>query len=140
MAVATTLDASGIPHGLTINSFTSLSLNPPLVLFCLDRTAQTLATFEGSKSFVINILEQSQRELSQRFASRQPDRFDGIPWRRGLSGAPVLPGSLAILECHLREVLDGGDHRIFVGEVVAVEADEGAPLLYFSGRYRQLDE
>ncbi len=140
VAVATTVDEAGIPHGLTINSFTSVSLDPLLVLFCVDRAAQALAVFEGSNSFVINILDQSQRDISRQFATRQEDRFDGLLWRRGVSGAPVLNQSLAILECRRHSVLDGGDHRIFLGEVIAVEAGDGDPLLYFAGRYRQLAE
>lgn len=140
VAIATTLDPAGTPCGLTINSFSSVSLDPPLILFCLDRTSQAVDAFSASSSFVINILDRSQRDLSQRFARRQEDRFDGLEWRRGLSGAPVLPHCLAVLECRRHAVLEGGDHLIFVGEVVSVDARDGDPLLYFAGRYRQLGE
>ena len=136
----TTFDAEGHPHGLTINSFTSVSLAPPLVLFCLDRASQARGAFETSASFVINILYQSQRELSHRFASREDERFTGLDYRKGTSGAPVLAECLASLDCERHSIVDGGDHLIFVGRVVSVEVREGDPLLYFAGRYRQLAE
>lgn len=138
VAIVTTLDAGGAPCGLTVNSFTSVSLEPPLVLFCLDRGSQALAAFEQANSFVVNILDEAQRELSQRFATRQDDRFAGIDYRLGVSGAPVLADSLAILECRRHAVLDGGDHLVFLGQVIDVSARDGDPLLYFAGRYRQL--
>lgn len=134
------MDPGGSPCGLTINSFSSVSLDPPLVLFCLDRSSQALGSFQAASSFVINLLDQSQRELSQRFAARAGDRFAGQEWRRGISGAPVLPNSLAVIECVRHTVLDGGDHVIFLGEAISVEARDGDPLLYFAGRYRQLGE
>ena len=138
VAIATTMDSSGSPCGLTISSFSSVSLHPPLVLFCIDRASQVLGAFEESKSFVINILNESQRDLAQRFATRQNDRFGGLEFRRGISGAPVIPHSLAVIECRRHQVLDGGDHRIFLGEVLSVDAADGDPLLYFASRYRQL--
>ncbi len=138
VAIATTMDSSDSPCGLTISSFSSVSLDPPLVLFCIDRTSQVIAAFEASDTFVINILDQSQRELSQRFATRQEDRFGGLEFRRGVSGAPVIPHSLAVIECRRHAVLDGGDHRIFLGEVLSADTFDGDPLLYFAGRYRQL--
>lgn len=138
VAIVTTLDAAGAPYGVTVNSFTSVSLDPPLVLFCLDRGAQALAAFSANNPFVINILDQSQRDLSQRFAARLPDRFAGLDYRTGLTGAPILHGSLAILECRHQAALDGGDHLIFVGQVLSVEACDGDPLLYFAGAYRHL--
>ena len=138
VAIATTMDSGGTPCGLTISSFSSVSLDPPLVLFCIDRASQVLGAFEQAESFVINILDHSQRELSQRFATRQDDRFGGIAFRRGVSGAPVIPHSLAVIECRRQRVLDGGDHRIFLGEVLSIDAVDGDPLLYFAGRYRHL--
>ena len=108
------------------------------MLFCIDRASQVLGAFEASETFVINILAQSQRDLSQRFAMRQEDRFGGLEFRRGISGAPILPHSLAIIECRRHRVLDGGDHRIFLGEVLCVDTTDNDPLLYFAGRYRQL--
>lgn len=138
VAIVTTLDSNANPCGLTINSFSSVSLHPPLVLFCLDRSSQALLAFESSNSFIINILDDSQSHLSQHFASRQDDRFVGIPYHSGLSGAPIFPASLAVIECRRQAVLDGGDHLIFIGLVLAVHTRDGDPLLYFSGRYRQL--
>ncbi|MBY0504711.1 MAG: flavin reductase family protein [Bryobacteraceae bacterium] len=138
IAVVTTLDAGGAPVGLTVNSFTSVSLDPPLVLFCLDRASQALPSFANANAFSINILEESQRDLSQRFAAREADRFAGLSYRLGTLGAPVLPGVLAVLECRRHAVLEGGDHLIFLGEVIAADAGDGQPLLYFGGRYRLL--
>ena len=138
VAVVTTLDPQGAPSGLTVNSFSSVSLDPPLVLFCLDRGSQVLAPFESCTSFVINILTESQQHLSQRFASSDEGRFTGIDHRPGFTGAPVLPDALAVIECRRQAVLDGGDHLIFLGEVVAVQSRQGDPLLYFAGRYRHL--
>ncbi len=134
------MDLDGNPHGLTINSFSSVSLAPPLVLFCLDRASQARTAFETSISFVVNILYKSQRDLSHRFATRQDERFTGIDYRVGTLGAPVLTHSLANLECRRHSIIDGGDHIIFLGEVVEVSARDGDPLLYFAGRYRQLGE
>ena len=140
VAIVTTLDTAGSPCGLTVNSFSSVSLSPPLVLFCLDRAAHTLPAFLESNHFVINILDQSQRDLSQRFAGRQEERFAGLDYRHGVSGSPVLTGALAVIECRRQQVLDGGDHFIFLGQVLSVDAREGDPLLYFAGRYRHLGE
>jgi flavin reductase (DIM6/NTAB) family NADH-FMN oxidoreductase RutF len=138
VAIVTTMDGDGNPHGLTINSFSSVSLDPPLVLFCLDRASQTRTAFETSISFVVNILYKSQRDLSHRFATRQDERFTGLRYREGTLGAPVLTDCLANLECRRHAIIDGGDHIILIGEVVQVSTREGEPLLYFAGRYRQL--
>lgn len=138
VVVATVVDSAGGPHGLTVNSFTSVSLDPPLVLFCIDLRAAVLPHFQAASHFAINVLASHQRDLSNRFASKPDQRFDGVAWRPGETGAPVLDGCIAHLECLVRQVMEGGDHLIFLGEVVAAESPGGDPLLYFSSRYQSL--
>lgn len=140
VAIVTTTDANGTPHGLTINSFSSVSLHPPLILFCLDRASQARTAFETSTSFVINILYRDQRDLSHRFATRKDERFTGLEFETGQCGSPVLTDCLASIECERHSIIDGGDHLVFIGRAIAVEARDGDPLLYFSGRYRHLGE
>jgi len=139
VAVAAAPGRGGPAAGVTVNSFTSVSLDPPLVLFCLDRSAQSLEAFEGADHFAVSVLAEDQRELSVRFASQAPDRFDGVRTTPGLGGAPVLEGCLAAVECRRHALHDGGDHVILVGLVERVRhAAGGRPLLYFRGRYARL--
>ncbi|HZH27176.1 MAG TPA: flavin reductase family protein [Azospirillaceae bacterium] len=139
IAVVTTTDGTGAPIGLTVNSFTSVSLDPPLVLFCIDRGTQCLEAFAQTGRFAVNILEEGQRAISARFASPVADRFDRVEYTPGLGGCPLLAGCLSTLECELRAVHDGGDHVILVGEVVRLaHAGGGRPLLYFRGAYAEL--
>jgi flavin reductase (DIM6/NTAB) family NADH-FMN oxidoreductase RutF len=138
VAIATVLDEFGVPHGLTINSFTSVSLDPPLVLICIDYRSAILQRFRRASHFGINVLTAMQRDLSNRFATKPDDRFDGITWQAGLSGVPLIEGSLANFECLNRQVVESGDHAIFIGEVVAAESNTGEPLLFFDSSYRLL--
>jgi flavin reductase (DIM6/NTAB) family NADH-FMN oxidoreductase RutF len=142
VAIATVTGRDGKPHGLTVNSFTSVSLHPPLVLICIAHKAATHGPFASAASFIINILRDAQEDLSARFASSHSNRFDGVDWRAGANGAPVLAGSLAVLECEMRERIDAGDHTMFLGEVrhaaCADQAEASAPLVYFSGKYAKL--
>ncbi|MDB5444862.1 MAG: Flavin reductase, partial [Phenylobacterium sp.] len=118
VTVVTTLDEMGAPIGLTANSFTSVSLDPPLILFCLAKTSGSLDAFSGARGFAVNVLHIGQQPASSRFTRRDGPRFDGIPWQAGEeSGAPMLTGSLASFDCLRQAVHDGGDHLIFVGEV-----------------------
>jgi flavin reductase (DIM6/NTAB) family NADH-FMN oxidoreductase RutF len=135
VAIATTLDSEGGPHGLTINSFTSVSLDPPMVLICVSRHSRVLPHFAGASHFAVNVLAAGQRAISDRFALRVDQRFDGVEWSAGRSGAPLIGGALAALECRVERILDGGDHQIFLGEVVEVRVNGGEPLLYFDSRY-----
>jgi flavin reductase (DIM6/NTAB) family NADH-FMN oxidoreductase RutF len=121
-----------------VNSFTSVSLDPPLVLICIAKTATPYSAFVASKSFVINVLREDQIDLSQHFASSKSDRFEGVAWHEGVHGAPVLDGVLAVLECAVYSSFDAGDHTVFVGQVERAEAHEGTPLLYFASAYRKL--
>ena len=139
VTVVTTLGDDGRPVGLTANSFTSVSLDPPLVLFCLDRRSTSLAAFEAAERFAVNVLHAGQEAVSARFSRREPDRFAGTAWRAGLAGVPLLEDAAAVFECARETVLDGGDHRIFIGRVEAIACDGSYdPLIFFQGRYRSV--
>jgi flavin reductase (DIM6/NTAB) family NADH-FMN oxidoreductase RutF len=138
ITVATVLDADGAPHGMTANSFTSVSLNPPLILFCVDNDCNLLGLFRNHSHFGINILAEGQEALSNRFARRGEDRFSAVEWEPGATGVPLIPGALGHLECALVEAVSAGDHYIFIGEVVRCECREGEPLVYYGSRYRGL--
>jgi flavin reductase (DIM6/NTAB) family NADH-FMN oxidoreductase RutF len=138
VTIATVLDASGVPHGLTVNSFTSVSLAPPLVLICIDYSSNVLPLFRGARHYGINVLAADQQELSTRFATRGQDRFDGVDWTPGRTGVPLIPGVLAQIECAVRNVIEAGDHAVFLAEVVRVEHQPGRPLLYFDSGYGRL--
>ena len=138
VSVTTVEGADGVPQGLTVNSFTSVSLAPPLVLVCIDKAADTHSHFLAANGFAINILAEEQIDLSRHFATFAGDRFDGISWQPGLHGAPILEGVLASLECAMHARFDGGDHTIFVGQVERVTVHPRTPLVYFAGAYRKL--
>ena len=136
VTVVTTVDGDGSPWGLTVSAFSSLSLDPPLCLFCLDHRAGSLATFRASRKFAVNVLSDGQEEISNRFASRRDDKFADLDWQKGPTlGCPVFADVLAWTECEVTEILPGGDHDIFVGKLVRVQAGDGKPLLYFNGAY-----
>lgn len=138
VAIATVSDDSGSPHGLTINSFTSVSLQPPLVLICIDYRANVLKPFLRASHYGLNILRDSQQDISNRFAYRAEDRFTGVAWKAGETGVPLIDGSLAAMECATKQIIEGGDHTIFLAEVVAVHTSSGDPLLYFNSRYHRI--
>lgn len=138
ITVVTTLDHDRNPHGLTVNSFTSVSLNPPLVLVCIDYRAKILETFRRAEQFGINVLSEGQRDVSQAFARRGENRFQGVEWNAGESGVPLLPGALAWLECSLVNAVDAGDHAILIARVNRAACHEGRPLLYFASAYEHL--
>ena len=133
-----TTEHEGRLYGMTVASFASLSLQPPLVLVCIEKSVKTHEAIAGSKKFAVNILAEGQGEVSNRFASRAEDKFAGLDVSRGTLGVPLLPGALTTLECRLYDQLPGGDHSIFIGEVVAVTTAEGAPLLCFRSGYREI--
>lgn len=138
ITIVTACDAQGVPHGLTVNSFTSVSLAPPLVLFCLGKSSTSLDAMLSVNSFAINILSDKQEVISSRFASRLEDRFSGVDWRPGQTGSPLLEGALATLDCRKHQTIEAGDHYILIGEVLATTMHEGDPLLYFASKYRRL--
>ncbi len=138
VCVLTTCTPDGRPHGLTVNSFTSLSLDPPLVMAAIARVSAYLAAFESSGFFAVNILTEEQRPLSIRFARREEGRFNGLPWNAGVTGSPVFEGTLGVIECRTVQWLDAGDHRVMVGQAVAAVVRHGRPLLYFESGYASL--
>lgn len=121
--------------GLTANAFASLSLNPPLVLVAIDHRAHSYEKLKASRTYAVNILRSTQQEVSARFAKPGPKDFAGLALTTAETGAPILTDSLAWLDCRVSAILPGGDHDIFVGEIVAGEFHEGEPLLYFAGKY-----
>ena len=123
-------------HGLTANSFTSVSLDPPLVLFSLSRTADCFDAFEQSDYFAINVLRSDQESLSNRFATKDIDKWSEVRWRPGHGDCPLLDGVIATFECRVTTRYEGGDHVIYVGEVLRFDqSPEGEPLAFFRGRY-----
>lgn len=139
IAVVTAIDPDGHPVGLTVNSFSAVSLNPPLVLWCLDNGSHNLEAFRRASHHAITILAADQQDLSNRFATWPTDRFAGLPWQPGLGGAPLLPGACASFEVANETAHLAGDHTVFIGRVERfTEAPDRAPLLYFGGGYRHL--
>lgn len=126
--------------GMTANAVASLSLTPPLVLVAVDKTALFHAALTEGRCFAMNILTEQQEALSRRFAQRGPKDFSDLQLTTAVTGAPVLIDALAYVDCRLYTVLPGGDHDIFVGEIVAGEARDGRPLLYYCGQYARLAE
>jgi flavin reductase (DIM6/NTAB) family NADH-FMN oxidoreductase RutF len=139
VTVVTARAPAGPLRGLTATAVASLSLDPPLVLACVDHASDTHDAIRESEAFAISVLAEDGERLSRRFADAPVDeKFEGVAYRTEETGAPVLDAALAWVDCRLRHDYDGGDHTIFVGEVVAGDAVEGAPLLYFRGGYGRL--
>lgn len=142
VTVVSTRTAEGEPYGLTVNSFTSVSLDPPLVLACLDNASSGIEHFEASTTFAVSLLASDQEDVSVHFSTAGTDRA-GSRYRDGTLGLPLIRGALAALECRVRERLSGGDHTILIGAVthVHLEPDAGprSPLVYQGGRYFALD-
>lgn len=141
IAVVTTTTPDQRPFGLTINAFSSLSLAPPLVLFCLTRTCRFYTNLSHQPSFTFNILNASQQALAEHFARPyQGDKWDHIEFEWGNNGCPSLKNALATIECQKHAIYPGGDHDIILGAVKHLESkQEGEPLLYFSGQYKHID-
>jgi len=135
VVVITTTMENGRPVGMTANSFTSVSLNPPLVSINVDHHAAMQQHMARAERFAINILESRQEALSRRFAEEHPDRFDGVGYRMSDGGYALLDGALAVLECVRHIAYVAGDHMIVVGEVTGGSVSEGRPLLYYRGGY-----
>ena len=129
----------GVPAGLTVNSFTSVSLDPPLLLVCIAKESASAAALTQASHFAINVLQTGQKPDSIRFSTRDEDRFGTTRWACGEAGAPILEESLGVFECERYAVYDGGDHQILVGKVIKASFDGRLdPLLYFRGKYRRL--
>jgi len=139
VTVVTTRDNENRLHGITVSSFCSVSLSPPLILVCIDQEAGSHHAFEQSRAFVVNILREDQQYLSDRFASQLPDKFAGVKCRAGIENLPVLEEALVNLECRLVNAHDNGDHTIYIGEIIVSTVNEGKPLVYFQGDYRKIE-
>lgn len=139
VAIVTAMDPEGHPIGLTVNSFSAVSLQPPLVLWCLDNGSHNLAAFRRASHHAINILSSDQEELSNRFATWPTDRFAGLAWQPGAGGAPVLSGCCATFEIANDTAHLAGDHTVFIGRVEKfAEQPALPPLLFHAGKYRRL--
>ena len=138
IAVITTTDDAGVPHGMTVNSFTSVSLDPPIVLVCIDQRATILPNLTVGRALAVNILAEEQTEVSSRFARKTEDRFENLDWASSAAGNPVLAGSLALFECVVSNSIKVGDHYVVLAQVRSVEFQEGRPLLYFDSGYETL--
>ncbi|MCU0804785.1 MAG: flavin reductase family protein [Burkholderiales bacterium] len=139
VTVVTTLAPDGAPVGITVNSFASLSLDPPLVLWALNVRSPKLAAFDAASRFAVNVLRDSQIDLSRRFASRHPNLFDGVETKPGLGGVPLVSGVAAHIQCRAHARHEGGDHVILVGRVERFDFHERTrPLVFRAGRYHVL--
>jgi len=139
VTIVTAIGPDGLPIGLTANSFTSVSLDPPLLLVCIANNANSAAVLRDATHFAINVLQIGQQPTSNRFASKALDRFAATPWTPGVTGAPVLTGSLSAFECARHAIHEGGDHFLLIGHVVRASFEPRRdPLLYFRGKYRRL--
>jgi flavin reductase (DIM6/NTAB) family NADH-FMN oxidoreductase RutF len=143
VAVITSADGDSL-HGMTANAISSLSLDPVLLLICVDKTAHTYQAVQASQAFAVNVLGEHQETLSRLFAKHDdspPGTLRGQTFRKGQTGTPILTDCLAFLECRVVNMIDGGDHSIFLGEVVdeAVVNQDLAPLIFYRGGYRSLD-
>jgi flavin reductase (DIM6/NTAB) family NADH-FMN oxidoreductase RutF len=128
----------GSPQGLTVNSFTSVSMEPPTVLVCINRSAGVYPHFKDVTHFAVNILAASQGTLCEAFSRKKHERFEGVAWHAGEGGAPVLEGALAVLECEVIRREDAGGHTVLFGEVHKAHSHAGEPLVYFRGAARTL--
>jgi flavin reductase ActVB len=140
ITVVTSRGSAGEFHGITVSAFCSVSLDPPLILVCIEKTTGSHEAINETKVFAVNILGAGQDDLSERFSLPMADKFSGIDLETGSGGVPLLPEALVVLECGLRSAYDGGDHTIFVGEVEDVAIRDGKPLVYFHGLYRDLHD
>lgn len=138
VTVITTSSGEG-DHGTTASAVSSLSMEPPMLLVCLNRTSRTQAAVLDSGVFAVNILGEDQGDVAWRFAGRTPDKFDGIPLVRGVTGAPLIRDALAQIECEVRETVSGGTHTVFLAEVKRASGREGPPLTYFRGKFGRLE-
>lgn len=140
VTIVTCRTSNGARIGLTVNSFNALSLEPPIVLWSLRLASPSLAAFDDARHFAINVLSEAQVDLSRRFASAVPAKFDEGQWGQGIAGVPVLAGCAATFECELVSHQVAGDHRLYLGRVIAAASQPVPPLVYHAGRYHLLGE
>jgi len=136
VTIVTSITADGRPHGLTATAVCSVSLDPPLVLVCVDRNSQTLEVVRASRRYALNLLRSTHRSTSDRFAGSDGLKFEALEWKPAPGGSPLLPGALAWVECEVESSVEAGDHTVFIGRVTAGQiGDGGDPLVHFRGRY-----
>src|SRR5215204_3317853 len=135
VTIVTAMAADGRPYGVTCNSFASVSLNPPLVLWSLGTFSQGLTIFQNASHFTVNVLNATQQELALQFAKSSGDKFNGVEWKPGLGNAPILAGSVASFQCRAANRYYGGDHVIFLGAVEAYTYNKQEPLLFARGGF-----
>ena len=133
-------DGAGMPTGITVNSFSSLSLDPPLVMFSVGKRQVSCRWFRENDHFTVNVLAADQDDIAWRFARPVDDKFEGVDWDEGENGMPRLKGAVATFECKKWNIMEGGDHLIIVGQVEAFSATDDDPLLFFRGGMRQIGE
>ena len=138
VAVITTCGDKEQPLGLTVNSFASVSLDPPEILWSIVSTAPSRPAFEQHSAFAVNVMQEQDKDKVLRFAKPLENKFEGIAWRRGWRGVPVLEHALATLECDVKQMIPCGDHHIIVGSVRAIHGREGEPLVFFRGQFTSL--
>jgi flavin reductase (DIM6/NTAB) family NADH-FMN oxidoreductase RutF len=139
VTVLNVVDSAGVTHGMTASSFTAVSLDPPLILVCVSSGTRFLEACKSVEHFGVNILDETQRALSERFAGSGYDRFDGVNWTPGATGVPLFPGVLATMECARFGTFTAGDHEILIGKVLHANWREGEPLIHFGSQYRALE-
>jgi flavin reductase (DIM6/NTAB) family NADH-FMN oxidoreductase RutF len=140
VTVVTTRDKSGRLHGITVSAFCSVSLEPPLILVCIDKRTGSHYALREIDRFVVNVLREDQQYYSDLFASQIPHKFEEIEYAETADGTPILKDALANMECRLVNSHENGDHTIFVGEITKSYVTEGKPLIYFHGNYRKLQD
>ena len=139
VTIVTTKEPSGIPRGFTANSFTSVSLDPPLVLVCIGKFAASLEVFSNSEGFAVNILSEVQKDVAGLFATQRADKFENTVWHEGKGNMPLIDGALSWFECERNKVIDAGDHIILIGEVKDYAYSQGQPLGYVNGGFFTLE-
>ena len=139
VTVVTTKAADGTDQGMTVSAFSSLSLDPPLVLICIEKSASVHDALTTASGFIVNVLSAKQEQIARRFAIVDIDRFEGVGFARSAQGYAILDDVLAVIECDRVSLCEGGDHTIIVGEVETTRAESRTPLLYYRGGYAQLE-
>lgn len=140
VTVITSTGEGGRPVGMTATAFTSVSLDPAMVLVCVNASARTRHAIEGSTAYAVNVLAAGQEQIAGHFASKIVDKFEGVPWHPGATGAPLLDGALAWVECRVAQAVEAGTHIIYLGTVLAAGLGSGDPLVYYDADYRALGE
>ena len=139
VTVVTTKDQDGSDQGMTVSAFCSVSLDPPLILVSIEKSASAYKALTSAAGFIVNILSAEQEQLARRFSIIDIDRFEGVGFTRSSSGCPILDDVLGVLECRRHRLYEGGDHTIILGEVETTRVESGTPLLYYRGGYAQLE-